>query len=149
MALERLKNGNCNEDTGHNHLNQKWMFSNTKNMMTRLITNQVDSFANQSNRLPISNFSKSSFEKSDAILGLSDYQSHLTSDTGYQTYSINNTNGDHSRITPVKQIPQWDEKISISEDNDIQLSDWKKNIKNVYSSTPSKYNDERTNQMRA
>ncbi|XP_012261183.2 protein aurora borealis [Athalia rosae] len=71
---------------------------------------------------------------------ISDQQSTLNfaQDTGYQTYSMNGTSVTESiNVTPTKQKIHLDEKI-IYNDEELHLSDWKKNLINIYSSTPSK-----------
>lgn len=91
-----------------------------------------------------SNFSESyAMQQSNMLSGNYVQQLGFNSahqDTGYQTYSSSNsTSNIDSYSTSVKQKLHWDEKI-VSADDTVQLSDWKDNIKNMISSTPSKYN---------
>ncbi|XP_057318876.1 uncharacterized protein LOC130663589 [Microplitis mediator] len=72
-------------------------------------------------------------------------------DTGYQTYSMNNTtnitSNNHS-LTPVKKGFNWDERhIGMSPISEIRLSDWHGNIKSMISSTPSKFIRSRENHI--
>ncbi|NP_001122572.1 protein aurora borealis [Nasonia vitripennis] len=61
-------------------------------------------------------------------------------DTGYQTYSSSNlTSNMDSYSTSIKQKLHWEDKTAPADD-EVQLSDWKDNMKNMISSTPSKYN---------
>ncbi|XP_063992025.1 protein aurora borealis [Diachasmimorpha longicaudata] len=70
---------------------------------------------------------------------------NFAQDTGYQTYSMNNTS-DNRSITPLKKQATWSERItSISEIDEVKSSNWKENLENMYSSTPSKYGRQRTN----
>lgn len=66
--------------------------------------------------------------------------SNTVQDTGYQTYSMNNTMHmvDSYSDTSISQKIHCNERIIISKDN-VQLS-WKENMSNVFSSTPSKCN---------
>lgn len=69
-------------------------------------------------------------------------------DTGYQTCSMSNTTGntDNCSMTPIKQsLQNWNERI-LSTVDEVQLSDWKDNMKNMFSSTPSKYSRRRDDQ---
>ncbi|XP_033223783.1 protein aurora borealis [Belonocnema kinseyi] len=65
---------------------------------------------------------------------------NFAQDTGYQTCSINNTanNTESSAAVSIKEKLHWDEQLLPSED-DLKLSDWKKNMKYMCSSTPSKF----------
>ncbi|XP_015601357.1 protein aurora borealis [Cephus cinctus] len=82
------------------------------------------------------------FQHSNTFSGTSAQQStsNIAQDTGYQTNSTYNTTSliDSCSITPVKQKGYWDER-GLPCDDDMQLSDWKKNSKHIFSSTPSKY----------
>ncbi|XP_011297641.1 protein aurora borealis [Fopius arisanus] len=70
---------------------------------------------------------------------------NFAQDTGYQTYSMNNTS-DNRSITPIKKQSNWSERITaISEIDEIKSSNWQENIENMYSSTPSKYGRQRDN----
>ena len=61
-------------------------------------------------------------------------------DTGYQTYSSSNiTSNTDSYSTSIKQKLHWDDRIPQIED-EVQLADWRENMKNMISSTPSKFN---------
>jgi hypothetical protein len=63
-----------------------------------------------------------------------------THDTGYQTYSSSNiTNNMDSYNTPYNQKLHWEERITQTDD-EVQLADWKENMKSMISSTPSKFN---------
>ncbi|KAK2583603.1 hypothetical protein KPH14_009545 [Odynerus spinipes] len=75
-------------------------------------------------------------QQMNTFFGLSERQ-----DTGYQTYSMNSTTNIMENSS-VKQKLHYGEPILISED-EIQLSDWKGNMKHVVCSTPSKYNNEK------
>nr|XP_033339908.1 uncharacterized protein LOC117228317 [Megalopta genalis] len=73
-------------------------------------------------------------------LGMSDQQSVSNSvqDTGYQTYSMNsatNITGSCNN-TPVKQKICYSERLLLTDD--VQQTDWKENMKNVFCSTPSR-----------
>ncbi|XP_058791812.1 protein aurora borealis [Phymastichus coffea] len=62
-----------------------------------------------------------------------------THDTGYQTYSSSNiTSNFDSYSNSMKQKLCWDERTTQADD-EVQLTDWKENMKNVISSTPSKF----------
>lgn len=65
---------------------------------------------------------------------------NFAQDTGYQTCSINNTanNTESYATASIKEKLHWDEQLLPSED-DLKLSDWKKNLKYMCSSTPSKF----------
>ncbi|XP_076162836.1 aurora kinase A activator-like protein bora [Ptiloglossa arizonensis] len=84
-------------------------------------------------------------QQTNTILGISDQQSISNSvqDTGYQTYSMSNTTNvtDSYNSTPVKQKACWRDQILLIDD-EFRMSDWKENVKNIYSSTPSKTNKE-------
>ncbi|XP_014236583.1 protein aurora borealis [Trichogramma pretiosum] len=62
-----------------------------------------------------------------------------TQDTGYQTFSSssNLTNTMDGYSNSMKHKLYWDDKITEEED-ETNLTDWKKNLKNMISSTPSK-----------
>lgn len=61
-------------------------------------------------------------------------------DTGYQTYSSSNlTSNMDSYSTSIKQKLYCEDKIAPPADDEVQLSDWKDDMKNMISSTPSKY----------
>lgn len=81
------------------------------------------------------------FQQVNTILGISDVQSVSNSaqDTGYQTYSMNSATNVDSYNTPVKQKAYWEDRILMT-DGEFCLSDWKENIKNIFSSTPSRSN---------
>ncbi|XP_076640533.1 aurora kinase A activator-like protein bora [Colletes latitarsis] len=89
-------------------------------------------------------------QQTNGTLGISDQQSVSNSvqDTGYQTCSISNTMNitDSYNCTPVKQKAYWGDQI-LSTDDDFRLSDWKENIKNIFSSTPSRTNREWDNKI--
>lgn len=75
--------------------------------------------------------------------GISAQQStfNFAQDTGYQTYSMNSTSMiENANVTPSKQIVKWNERIT-SHDDELHISDWKRNMINIYSSTPSKNRD--------
>ncbi|XP_015115239.1 protein aurora borealis [Diachasma alloeum] len=70
---------------------------------------------------------------------------NFAQDTGYQTYSMNNTS-DNRSITPLKKQNNWSERITaISEIDEVKSTNWQENIENMYSSTPSKYGRQRNN----
>lgn len=96
------------------------------------------------------NTNDSIFQQTNAILATSNQQSVSNSaqDTGYQTYSMNNTTNvtDSYNITPVKQKLYWGDQILITDD-EFPLSDWKENMKNIFSSTPSRTNREKDNHV--
>lgn len=84
-----------------------------------------------------------SHKQSNAMFGTFDQQSISNSvqDTGYQTYSMNNTMhtvDSYSNIS-MNYKTHWNERQVTSKDNNTQLS-WRENIGNVFSSTPSKRN---------
>lgn len=96
-----------------------------------------------SSKIPPASFIRESHKRSNIISGAFDQQSisNLVQDTGYQTHSMNSTmHTIDSYNTSTNHKTFWNEKIVISKDN-TQLS-WKENIRNVFSSTPSKYNKE-------
>ncbi|CAG5103451.1 Similar to bora: Protein aurora borealis (Drosophila pseudoobscura pseudoobscura) [Cotesia congregata] len=73
-------------------------------------------------------------------------------DTGYQTYSMNNTantNTTNNRsFTPVKKGFNWDDRhTGMSSVSEIRLSDWQGNFNSVISSTPSKFIRSRENHI--
>ncbi|XP_076279022.1 aurora kinase A activator-like protein bora [Lasioglossum baleicum] len=78
-------------------------------------------------------------------LGMSDQQSvsHSVQDTGYHTYNMSSTvNMTNSyNTTPVKQNIYCGERILLTDD-ELHLSDWKENMKNMFCSTPSRTNRE-------
>ncbi|XP_054001201.1 protein aurora borealis [Hylaeus anthracinus] len=82
-------------------------------------------------------------QQTNATLGISDHYSvsNCVQDTGYQTYSMSSTTNinDSYNTTPVKQKASWDQNLTQDE---FRLSDWKENMKNIFSSTPSKTNRE-------
>lgn len=87
-------------------------------------------------------FSRESHKQSNIMSGAFEQQSisNLVQDTGYQTYSMNGTmHTIDSYNTSTNHKILRNEKI-VSNDS-AQLS-WREDIRNVYSSTPSKYNKE-------
>lgn len=94
------------------------------------------------------NTNDSIFQQTNAMLATSNQQSVSAQDTGYQTYSMNNTTNvtDSYNITPVKQKLYWGDQILITDD-EFALSDWKENMKNIFSSTPSRTNREKDNHV--
>lgn len=80
--------------------------------------------------------------QNNTFAGISGQQStfNIAQDTGYQTHSMNSTSMTDNLVTPSKQIIKWDERI-IPNDDELHMSDWKRNMVNVYSSTPSKNRD--------
>ena len=71
---------------------------------------------------------------------------HSTQDTGYQTYSINNTtNRAENYATSVDEEFHWNERLISSED-DLRLLNCKENMKNICSSTPSKFTKNRVSE---
>lgn len=96
------------------------------------------------------NTNDSIFQQTNAMLATSNQQSISNSaqDTGYQTYSMNNTTNvtDSYDITPIKQKLCWGDQILITDD-EFPLSDWKENMKNIFSSTPSRTNREKDNHV--
>lgn len=91
-----------------------------------------------------SNFSESyALQQSNMLSG--NYVQQLAfstahQDTGYQTYSSSNlTSNIDSYSTSIKQKLHWEDKAAPADD-EVHLSDWKDNMKNMISSTPSKYN---------
>lgn len=96
-----------------------------------------------SSKIPPASFIRESHKRSNIISGAFDQQSisNLVQDTGYQTHSMNSTmHTIDSYNTSTNHKTLWNEKIVTSKDN-TQLS-WKENIRNVFCSTPSKYNKE-------
>ncbi|XP_076240347.1 aurora kinase A activator-like protein bora [Calliopsis andreniformis] len=89
-------------------------------------------------------------QQTNGILGVSDQQSvsNFAQDTGYQTYSMSSTTNvtDSYNSTPVKQKACWSDRILLTDD-EFRLCDWKENIKNIFSSTPSRSNRERDNHI--
>ena len=85
-------------------------------------------------------------QQTNGTLGISDQQSvsNFAQDTGYQTYSMSSTTNvtDSYNSTPVKQKACWGDRIMLT-DEEFRLSDWKENMKNIFSSTPSRSNRER------
>lgn len=76
------------------------------------------------------------------MLGISGQQSVSNSiqDTGYQTCSMSNTaNVTDSYSTPTKQKAYWGDRILMSDD-ELRLPEWRENMKNIFSSTPSRSN---------
>lgn len=61
-------------------------------------------------------------------------------DTGYQTFSSssNITSNTEYYCSSIKQKFNWTEE-KLQTDDEVQLADWKDNMKNMISSTPSKY----------
>lgn len=89
----------------------------------------------------MASFIRESHKRSNIISGAFDQQSISNSvqDTGYQTHSMSSTMHTlDSYNTSTNHKTLWNEKIMTSKDN-AQLS-WRENIRNVFSSTPSKYN---------
>jgi len=89
----------------------------------------------------IASFSRKNHKRSNIMSGAFEQQSISVQDTGYQTHSMNSimhTIDSYNTSTSHKTL--WNERIATSRDN-AQLS-WRENIKNVFSSTPSKYNKE-------
>ncbi|XP_012221144.2 protein aurora borealis [Linepithema humile] len=90
------------------------------------------------------NFTRGSYKRSNVMSGAFTQQSisNTVQDTGYQTYSMNNTMhmADSYSDTSVSHKTHCNERIVTSKDN-VQLS-WKENMSNVFSSTPSKCNKE-------
>ncbi|KAG7212052.1 hypothetical protein KM043_012408 [Ampulex compressa] len=82
-------------------------------------------------------------QKTNTLLGISDLQSISNSrqDTGYQTYSMSSTTNaiDSCNETQVKEKLCWGDRILLTED-EVRMSDWKQNMRNVFSSTPSRHN---------
>lgn len=78
-------------------------------------------------------------QQTNGTLGIPDQQSisNYAQDTGYQTYSMSNVTDGYS--SPTKQKPFWGERILITDD-EFRLSEWKENMKNIFSSTPSRSN---------
>ncbi|XP_031826709.2 aurora kinase A activator-like protein bora [Nomia melanderi] len=87
-------------------------------------------------------------QQTNAMLGMSDQHSVSNSvqDTGYQTYSMSSTVNvtDSYNITPVKPKTGYSHLLA---DDEFRLSDWKENMKNIFSSTPSRSNRERENHI--
>lgn len=89
-------------------------------------------------------FSRESHKRSNIMSGAFERQSISNSvqDTGYQTYSMNSiTQATDSNDTSTSHRTLWNENMAVSRDN-TQLS-WRENMRNVFSSTPSKYNKEK------
>ncbi|CAK9797412.1 Protein aurora borealis [Anthophora plagiata] len=90
------------------------------------------------------------FQQTNAMLGISDQQSVSNSvqDTGYQTYSMSSTTNvnDSYNSTPIKQKAYWGDRILMT-DEKFRLPDWKENMKNIFSSTPSRSNREKENHI--
>lgn len=95
--------------------------------------------------------SNEAFQRNETILGNSlaghpSWNGHSTQDTGYQTRSITNIteNTENTEaafsisVAPITKPFSWNDKI-FSNGEEIILSDWKDNMKNMFSSTPSKY----------
>lgn len=76
------------------------------------------------------------------LAGISEQSSAFNAqDTGYQTYSMNNTtaNPDSRNITPIKKLYRWNERINeVPNTEEMTISDWQENLKTMFSSTPSK-----------
>ncbi|XP_029169713.1 LOW QUALITY PROTEIN: protein aurora borealis [Nylanderia fulva] len=91
----------------------------------------------------IENSRQESHKQSNTMFGTSDQQSISNSaqDTGYQTYSMNNTmhTVDSYNNISMNYKTHCNERQVTSKVNNTQLS-WRENIENVFSSTPSKYN---------
>ncbi|KOC60874.1 Protein aurora borealis [Habropoda laboriosa] len=89
-------------------------------------------------------------QQTNTMLGISDQQSVSNSvqDTGYQTYSMSSTTNitDSYNTTPIKQKACWGDRILMT-DEKFRLYDWKENMKNVFSSTPSRSNREKENHV--
>ncbi|XP_060827329.1 protein aurora borealis [Bombus pascuorum] len=85
-------------------------------------------------------------QQTNAMLGISGQQSVSNSiqDTGYQTCSMSNTANvtDSYGTTPTKQKAYWGDRILMSDD-ELRLPEWRENMKNIFSSTPSRSNRER------
>ncbi|KAL6257461.1 hypothetical protein P5V15_011032 [Pogonomyrmex californicus] len=94
----------------------------------------------------ITNFVHERHKRSNIISGAFDQQSISNSiqDTGYQTYSMNSsTMHTIDSYNTSNQKTYLNEKIMTPKDN-TQLS-WRENIRNVFSSTPSKHDKESGN----
>ncbi|XP_046423434.1 uncharacterized protein LOC124181173 isoform X1 [Neodiprion fabricii] len=78
--------------------------------------------------------------QNNTFAGISGQQStfNFAQDTGYQTQSMNSTSmHENANASPTKSNIRWDERI-LTHDDEMHMSDWKRNIQNIYSSTPSK-----------
>ncbi|KAJ8667073.1 hypothetical protein QAD02_008735 [Eretmocerus hayati] len=89
------------------------------------------------------NFSDSyAMQQSNMLSGNYVQQNVFTSaqDTGYQTNnSCSITSNMDSHTNSIRQKLHWDEKITHTDD-EVHLVDWRDNMTNMISSTPSKYN---------
>lgn len=112
--------------------------------------NDESTFKNFSDSCKMNTNENSMFQQTNAMLGTSDRQSGSNSvqDTGYQTYSMSNTTNviDSYNSTPVKQKIYRRDRILMTDD-EFHLADWKENMKNIFSSTPSRSNRKRNNHI--
>ncbi|XP_024882099.1 protein aurora borealis-like [Temnothorax curvispinosus] len=98
-------------------------------------------FSDKEHNKETASFSRENHKRSNIMSGAFEQQSISNSvqDTGYQTHSMNSamcTIDSYNTSTNHKTL--WNEKIAMSKDY-TQLS-WRENIRNVFSSTPSKHN---------
>lgn len=92
------------------------------------------------------NFSESyAMQQSKMLSGnyVQQVQFSSAQDTGYQSHSASNitSNMDSYSSTSIKQKLHWDERLAHQTDDEaVQLTDWRDDMKNMISSTPSKFN---------
>ncbi|XP_017762083.1 PREDICTED: protein aurora borealis [Eufriesea mexicana] len=124
---------------------------NYENRILELKNHNAEStFKNLTDSCKMNTNENSMFQQTNAILGISDQQSGSNSvqDAGYQTYSMSNTTNviDSYNSSPVKQKVYRRDRILMTDD-EFRLADWKENVKNIFSSTPSRSNRKRNNDI--
>ncbi|XP_017886946.1 protein aurora borealis [Ceratina calcarata] len=104
-------------------------------------TSEINLKYNANAFTPVTNtFESYVLQQTNGTLGISDRQSvsNCAQDTGYQTYSMSNVTDN----TPTKQKSCWGDRVLVTDD-EFRLSEWKENMKNIFSSTPSRSNRDR------
>ncbi|KAF3429679.1 hypothetical protein E2986_02192 [Frieseomelitta varia] len=124
-----------------NSTHVKHNFENTTSESNIKHNTATDTFKHLTNSYKANVNEYCMFQQMNTILGISDVQSVSNSaqDTGYQTYSMNSATNVDNYNTPVKQKAYWEDRILMT-NGEFCLPDWKENIKNIFSSTPSRSN---------